>query len=129
MEDVVDHPQTTSSPEALAIHFLLRHAECRRALTGQTGEERPDAATEPRSLASVMQPAGTTPRPSEESLASNNAVTAGVTKDDSCTARFLRAYAAARHLEAGAEASDSVETATSQGAEDESLLKTGCQAR
>lgn len=126
MEDIIDPTSVTSSPEEVAIHFLLRHAECRKALTGLAGEERPhDVAAGSRLDQSVMQPVGSHWQPSDERPA-GNAVVAEVTKDDSCTARFLRAYAAARHIRAGAEASRRVESATIQGDEAESWLKAGC---
>ncbi|MGB3462325.1 hypothetical protein [Rhodanobacter lindaniclasticus] len=92
MEEVIDCT-ASNSPEELAIHFLLRHAACRMALTGQADEEallqamlriRRDQRRQD------VAPART-PAPVEAAPA------ARVTRDDSCAARFSRAYAAARH--------------------------------
>ena len=38
MEEVIDCINAASSPEELAINFLMRHARCRMALTGWTDE-------------------------------------------------------------------------------------------
>jgi len=99
MEEVVDCT-APSSPEELAIHFLLRHAACRMALTGQVDEDAlQQALVHARTRqAATRQPAAA---PRESALApAGGAPVAGVTKDDSCAARFSRAYAAARHMPA-----------------------------
>ena len=91
MEDVIDCIHSPCSPEELAIHFLMRHTACRRALTElansellhQTAQHSPRDASDPnRTAADFRQP----PVPPSE-----------VTTHDSCAARFSRAYAAARH--------------------------------
>ncbi len=105
MEEVIDYTHATSSPEELAIHFLLRHAECRKALTGQTGEERLQLALErSRPDAPAVQSSGVYSGRSGESLPSSTPPSGGVTENDSWAARFSRAYAAARHVSAGADA-------------------------
>ena len=101
MEEVIDRT-ASNSPEELAIHFLLRHAACRMALTGQADEEallqamlRIRRDQQRQDVAAVRTPA---PAPVEDAPA------AGVTRDDSCAARFSRAYAAARHRASPADA-------------------------
>jgi hypothetical protein len=97
MEDVIDRSHVSRSPEELAIHFVLRHAECRDALSGRTQEERPsDAPAGHRSTTAA--PASTSASQCGESLALNSPPAAAVTQDDTCIARFLRAYAATRHF-------------------------------
>ena len=128
MEEAIDHSQATSSPEEMAIHFLLRHAECRSALTGQTGEERPHAAPAPtRSDEPAAHQIAINSQRSEGSLPSNHAASAGVTKGDSCTARFLRAYAAARHIRVDIDTPRRVRTTTMASPDAESDLTQGCR--
>lgn len=98
MEDVIDRPNASRSPEELAIHFVLRHAECRKALIGQTGEGRPSDALAGLRSTTTAAPVSTSACRSGESFARNTPPAAAVTQDDTCTARFLRAYAAARHF-------------------------------
>jgi hypothetical protein len=100
MEEVIDRT-ASNSPEERAIHFLLRHAACRMALTGQADEEallqamlRIHRDQQRQGVPPVRAPAS----PVEDAPA------AGVTKDDSCAARFSRAYAAARHRASPADA-------------------------
>lgn len=98
MEEVIDRTHTTSSPEELAIHFLLRHAECRKALTGPTVEERlHEVLARFPSDAFVVEPVIAGSRQPRERVSRGSTRVAGVTEDDSCAARFSRAYAAARH--------------------------------
>lgn len=105
MEEVIDYAHATSSPEELAIHFLLRHAACRMALAGQTRDEtgpralagsQPDASVPPQAV--VDSPRSSAPMPG------SSAPAAKVTEGDSYTARFSRAYAAARHMPSSAQA-------------------------
>ena len=100
MEEVIDRT-ASNSPEERAIHFLLRHAACRMALTGQADEEallqamlRIHRDQQRQGVPPVRAPAS----PVEDAPA------AVVTKDDSCAARFSRAYAAARHRASPADA-------------------------
>jgi hypothetical protein len=92
MEEVIDRT-APNSPEELAIHFLMRHAACRMALTGQAGEQALRQALQ-HACSGPSQPA---PAAAGEPAPSIAAAPAEVTKDDSCAARFSRAYAAARH--------------------------------
>ena len=126
MDEATDRPHATSSPEEMALHFLLRHAECRSALTGQTGEDRPYDASEPAaSGVRATDLIAADSRRSEDSRPGKDAAAAGVTNGDSCTARFLRAYAAARHIRVDIEKVPSRQTATLAGADTESDLKQG----
>mgnify|MGYP001046253558 CR=1 FL=1 len=88
MEKVIDC-SAPSSPEELALHFLMRHAACRMALTSQAGGEAPlhSCPSQPRQVAT----------PAHEPAPADDVPTAEVTNYDSCAARFSRAYAAARH--------------------------------
>ena len=98
MEEVIDRAQAARSPKELAIHFLLRHAECRKALTGLTVEDSlQEALAHCRPEAPCKQPEMAGSARSEESLSGGDSLPAGVTEDDSCAARFSRAHAAARH--------------------------------
>ncbi|MGB6029728.1 MAG: hypothetical protein WBG22_08225 [Rhodanobacter sp.] len=92
MDEVIDRT-APNSPEELAIHFLLRHAACRMALTEQAGEETLQQALQ-HACSGQPQP---TSAAVGEPAPSGAAAAAEVTKDDSCAARFSRAYAAARH--------------------------------
>lgn len=92
MEEVIDRT-VPSSPQELAIHFLMRHAACRMALTEQAGEETLQQALQ-HARSGQSQPA---PAAAGEAVSSVGTAAAEVTKDDSCAARFSRAYAAARH--------------------------------
>ena len=128
MEQVIDRSHASSSPEELAIHFLLRHAECRSALTGSRGEDRPyDASAPPGPNVPATHPVPVDSRRSEESRPSKSAAEARVTKDDSCTARYLRAYAAARHIRVEIEVAPPARAATSAGTAAESNPKEVCQ--
>lgn len=114
MEEVTDRIQASRSQEELAIHFLLRHAECRSALTGKTGRDRPYDARVPFRAdvsATAAQLFAVNLRQSAGHLSGTGAAPAGVADDDSCTARFLRAYAAARHIGADADTPPRVRTA------------------
>jgi hypothetical protein len=91
MDAVIDRTDPTS-PEELAIHFLLRHAACRMALTGQAAEE---------ALLQALLRAHPGPRPQPAPAPAADAASR-VTRNDSCAARFSRAYAAARHRSAPA---------------------------
>ncbi len=99
MEEVVDWTHATNSPEELAIHFLLRHAECRMALIEQAGDEPlPNHAPSrfPPDAPVVLQAVANS-RQADELRSRGNAAAARVTENDSCAALFSRAYAAARH--------------------------------
>ena len=124
MEQVIDRSHASSSPEELAIHFLLRHAKCRSALTGNRGEDRPYGASAPSGPdVPATHPVPVDSRQSEVSRPGRDAAAAGVTKDDSCTARYLRAYAAARHIRVEIEVAPSVRTTSIDRTDAESNLK------
>ena len=98
MEEVINCVNAQSSPEELAIRFLLRYAGCRRALISN-GDEGAQPAPDVPVLASRGKDQG-------EPVALTSVASVEVTpvpvratvSDESCTARFSRAYAAARHL-------------------------------
>ena len=128
MDEAIDRTHASSSPEELAIHFLLRHAECRSALTGKTGEDRPDGAAAPsRPDESATHEAAINSQRSEGSLPSSHEAAAGVTRSDSCTASFLRAYAAARHIRVDVIKPDGVRPTTMAAPDAASDLKQECQ--
>ena len=101
MEEVIDCINAASSPEELAINFLLRHARCRIELTGWILENQPDRelADAQAETAADQRQATCLPRPRENRVADVATVSA-VTAEDSCAARFSRAYVAARHMSA-----------------------------
>ncbi|MEO8995526.1 MAG: hypothetical protein ABI299_13100 [Rhodanobacter sp.] len=100
MEEVIDCVNAQSSPEELAIHFLLRHAECRRALMS-SGEKRAQPARVAPVLALRSKPADVPVAPTSVASPDVTPVLVGVpASEESCAARFSRAYAAARHLSA-----------------------------
>ena len=92
MEEVIDRT-VPNSPEELAIHFLMRHAACRLALTEQAGEEALQQALQHACSGRSLPAPAAAGEPAPSVAAAPNEVT----KDDSCAARFSRAYAAARH--------------------------------
>jgi len=101
MEEVIDRMKVTSSPEELAINFLMRHARCRMALTGWTDENILQQAL----AGSGPDTPAIRPAAADSSGSAENAMTAAVPApavawDDSCAARFSRAYVAARHMSA-----------------------------
>lgn len=103
MEEVIDRT-APNSPEERAIHFLLRHAACRQALTGRVGEDAvQQALAQTRAATPAVPPVAASSR-GRAALAPARAATTKVTEDDSCAARFSRAYAAARHKSAPADA-------------------------
>ena len=95
MEEVVDCITNQSSPQVLAIHFLLRYAGCRRALMSSGDEVALSSRVAPvpapgskcPDIAGALTSVAVTP----------TAVRARVSEESYAT-RFSRAYAAARHL-------------------------------
>jgi hypothetical protein len=100
MEQVIEGIRGQSSPHELAIHFLLRHAERRMALTSEIDDS-------PR-LAAVLQRVdpenklhnATLGSRLADAVAAHSAAVAETAPEDSYAARFSRAYAAARHIPA-----------------------------
>ena len=99
MEEVIDCLNATTSPEELAIHFLMRHAKCRMALTGWTEGNLPHGALDDSRL--------DTPAGEQEVIGSSSVgeyvvpvPAPAATMEDSCLAHFSRAYVAARHMSA-----------------------------
>jgi predicted aldo/keto reductase-like oxidoreductase len=98
MEEVIDSTNVTCSPEELAIHFLLRHAACRKALTGPTIEDRlHEALARSRPETPIVEALGARSHQPHERVSRASTPVAEVTENDSCAARFSKAYAAARH--------------------------------
>ena len=101
MEEVIDCMNVTKSPEELAINFLMRHARCRMALTGWTDENiLQQAPAGSRLDAPASQAAAADLSGSTENAMIAAAPAPAATGDDSCAARFSRAYVAARHMSA-----------------------------
>jgi len=101
MEEVIDCMNVTKSPEELAINFLMRHARCRMALTGWTDENIPKQALAGSGLdTAASQPAAADLSGSDENVMTVATPAPVVTGNDSCAARFSRAYVAARHMSA-----------------------------
>ncbi|MEO9078133.1 MAG: hypothetical protein ABI268_02370 [Rhodanobacter sp.] len=101
MEEVIEHACGESSSHELAIHFLLRHAACRMALTIETDDPPPAEATRHQQpldgnnkLHDRTADAGLVDSPSQQ----NTPVTE-VVAEHGFTARFSRAYAVARHIQ------------------------------
>ena len=94
MEEVIERTCGECSSHELAIHFLLRHAERRMTLTSETSDQ-------PRAAATVHQldPGNKVQRATTGSLLAD-ASAAKIVPEDSFSARFSRAYAAARHIPA-----------------------------
>lgn len=99
MEEFSDSSNVMNSPHELAIQFLLRHARCRMVLSSEADEARQrllaalhelDAAS--GHAAAANAPAGTRP------AAANSKPAKPIAAEDTCAARFARAYAAARHM-------------------------------
>jgi len=101
MEEVIDCMNVTKSPEELAINFLMRHARCRMALTGWTDENiLPQALAGSGVDTPAVQPAAADLSGPAENAMNAAAPAPVLARDDSCAARFSRAYVAARHMSA-----------------------------
>ncbi|OOG54593.1 hypothetical protein B0E47_10975 [Rhodanobacter sp. B05] len=101
MEEVIDCMNVTKSPEELAINFLMRHARCRMALTGWTDENTLQQALAGSGLDTpAVRPAAADLSAPAENLMTTAMPAPAVAGDDSCAARFSRAYVAARHMSA-----------------------------
>lgn len=101
MEEVIDRVNATSSPEELAINFMMRHARCRMALNEWAQEnllQRAPADSRPGTPAGPPEASGSS-RPGEV-MASEAVPASALAREDSCAARFSRAYVAARHMSA-----------------------------
>lgn len=96
MEELIERTCGESSSHELAIHFLLRHAERRMALTIET-DDQPRAAATAHPLDTDNKAHRAT---SEPVLVDVSAAVARSLPEDSFTARFSRAYAAARQIPA-----------------------------
>jgi hypothetical protein len=95
MEEMIDYVNAQNSPQEWAIHFLLRHTECRTALMSGTNEC--DQSAKPRlDPGRRLQGVPATDKPGG-SIAATTAPVRATASGESCAARFSRAYAAARH--------------------------------
>jgi hypothetical protein len=95
MEEMIDYVTAQNSPQEWAIHFLLRHTECRTALMSGTNEC--DQSVEPPlDLGSRLQDVSATDK-SGGPIAAAATPARATASGESCAARFSRAYAAARH--------------------------------
>jgi hypothetical protein len=99
MEEVIDRINPKNLPRELAIQFLLRHAQCRMALTSEAGDNRQRLAAALRRLDPDSKQQDAPGETAYADAAASNSVSAKPsTAEESCAARFSRAYAAARHL-------------------------------
>lgn len=97
MEEEIDYLNVHNSPREWALHFLLRHNECRTALISGTDEcdqplrVGPELAkrSELQEMAPANKPVG--------SPAAAGAAKLTTASGESCALRFSRAFAAARH--------------------------------
>ena len=100
MEEVIDYVNAQNSPQEWAIHFLLRHAECRMALMDETGDGGQSERAKPASAAAAERRDVTATHKPAGSDAASGLPLRAVAVEESCAARFSRAYAAARHSRA-----------------------------
>lgn len=99
MEEIDYVSARYSAPER-AIHFLLRHNECRMALMSGTGECQQPVQDGPQPApGSGLQRVSVATGPAAPMAAASLPVCV-LGSGESCAARFSRAYAAARHLSA-----------------------------
>jgi hypothetical protein len=95
MEEMIDYVNAQNSPQEWAIHFLLRHTECRTALMSGTNEcDQP--VKPPLDPGSRLQDVPATDKLGNP-IAAPTAPARATASGESCAARFSRAYAAARH--------------------------------
>ncbi|MFC5527455.1 hypothetical protein ACFPPA_17060 [Rhodanobacter ginsengisoli] len=99
MEEVIEPITATHSPQESAIRFLLRHAQCQRALTIKVENACAQLAAETRALdtATTRQAAAGT-RPPVAAVVEDGTPARPVAPEGSFLGRFSQAYAAARHL-------------------------------
>ena len=97
MEEIIDYASVRNSAPERAIHFLLRHNECRMALMSDTSERHQPVRVRPLSdPGSELQRVSVATRPVPPMVAASLPARA-LGSGESCAARFSRAYAAARH--------------------------------
>ena len=95
MEEMIDYVNAQNSPQEWAIHFLLRHTECRTALmNGTNGCDQPVKPLLDRD--SKLQGVAATGKRCDP-VAAASVPARATASGESCAARFSRAYAAARH--------------------------------
>ena len=97
MDQVIQDMHAVNSPQEWALHFLLRHAQCRTTL--MAGK---DACAQAEPLTALAVPAGQCAEASAtdglgDRFAAQDESDAPCASGDSCAARFSRAFVAARH--------------------------------
>ncbi len=99
MEEIIEPITATNSPQELAIRFLLRHAECRSALTIEVENACLQLAADAQGLdaATIRQAAAGTGKP-VAAVVDGGTPARPVAPEGSFLGRFAQAYAAARHL-------------------------------
>lgn len=99
MEEVIEHIISGNSPQELAIRFLLRHAECLRALTIGADNNALQSAASVQMLdtGTTRQEAAGAGKPAAAMVAGRTPPLP-VAPEGSFLGRFSQAYAAARHL-------------------------------
>lgn len=107
MEEVIEHSIAGDSPQKLAIRFLLRHAEPRRALTigAENSGPQPAASVQRLDTATTRQDAVSTGKLAAAVVAGRTPPLAAA-PEGSFLGRFSQAYAAARHLPPARRASE-----------------------
>lgn len=97
MQEDIDAVDARNSPQEWAIHFLLRHNQCRMALVGDAGEGGQSMRVMPAIALSCEVPVVAVLQEPVRSVASAGVSPRMSASGDSCAARFSRAFAAARH--------------------------------
>ena len=97
MDQVIQDMHAVNSPQEWALHFLLRHAECRTTLMAATV-----ACGQPEPLTAIAVTAGQGAEASATDCPTDCYLSQGESHNesvpgDSCAARFSRAFVAARH--------------------------------
>ncbi len=99
MEEFSDRINAMNSPRELAIKFLLRHARCRMVLSSEADEARQRllAALHLPDPASQLAEAAGGPEATVAAV-KGDLRERPIAAEETCAARFARAYAAARHM-------------------------------
>lgn len=98
MEEVIEHVSGNRSAHELAIHFLLRHAERRMALTIETDDQLCAEAPLCRLNSGIEAQHEPTNARLIDAVATEGTGDAWIISRDSFTTRFSLAYTAARAI-------------------------------
>lgn len=103
MQEVIDCINARTSPEELAIQFLMRHAKCRMALARLTEEGVPHRPLDGSQLdipVIEQEATGSSGNGKTAVTVTAAAPASALAMEDSWAARFSQAYVAARHMSA-----------------------------